>query len=202
MEKRDGQKMVEAFYYVRDVYRNISRMLLSCDPLMDEKRFSTNLNWISVWPDRALKLFPGNISDTWLPYFVVRHYYSIDDQLDLVNIGAVTWDYHRPQFDMPLCIASRMLVPDSSAKELMWISVLQMWDSAARPDGQVRLLNGGDLDSVKKGLGNQFAQRVRGGRILSVACPLLEVGDIAVLENRLINPLLARGRAELDVPQN
>jgi Sel1 repeat len=212
METSAGQGMVEAFRYVRDVYRNISRMLLSCDPLMEEKGFLTNPRWYSIWPKRTLELSPENISDTWLPYFVVRHYYNVDAPLELLTIGAVVWDNwdsHWPGFDTPLCLASRMLVPNSGPKEitalkdLMWISVIQMWDTTAKPDGEVRVLSWDSShlpDRVRKEI-PQYVH-VRGGRILSVACPLLEVCDTDVIEKRLINPLLGRCLTELIPPSD
>jgi hypothetical protein len=200
MGKSDGRGMVEAFYYVRDVYRNICRMLFSCDSLMEEKGFSTEPRWESIWPERTLVLAPGNISDSWLPSFVVRQYHKVDDPLDLISIGAVVWDSYCRDFDIPLCLASRMLVNDPNPNALLWISVIQMWDTTARPDGEVRVLVGessGWLNEDK-----EFVRLVRGRRIFSVGCPLLEICDTDAVECRLINPLLRRSLAELDTAQN
>jgi hypothetical protein len=198
MEKSDGQRMVKAFHYVRDVYRNVSRMLLSCDELMKAKQFSAKSKSDAI-PKRTPVLSPGNISDTWLPCYVVRHYHNISDPRDLITIGTVTCDVDCDQFDMPLCIASRMLVNDTDRDALMWVSIIQMWDTAARPDGEVRVLSEASWRLPDKDL-KEIAQHLyggRGGRILSVACPLLEVCNEDVLEKRLINPLLERGRTPL-----
>src|SRR5947208_3444210 len=144
MVQSDSQAMVKAFHYVRDVYRNISRMLLSCDPLMEEKGFLTDRKWPSIWPDKSLVLSSDNSSDSWLPYFVVRQYFNAKESIDLITLAAVVWDCwdsNPPRFDTPLCLASRMLVPDTASKELMWIGVIQMWDRAAKPDGELRVLS-------------------------------------------------------------
>jgi hypothetical protein len=208
MEKSDDRRMVEAFHYVRDVYRNISWMLLSCDPLMEERGFLTDIKkWIAILPKCKLVLSPGNISDTWLPCFAFRQYYNrdyplVDNRdypLDLITIDAVVWDDTRPEFDTPLCIASRMLVNDEAPEALLRISVIQMWDNnTAKPDGVVRVLSE-DSPNLPESKRKEMAQHVRGGRILSIAVPLLEVCNIDVLDNRLINPLLKQGRTELDL---
>ena len=190
-----GPQMVAAFYYVRDVYRNISRMLLSCDSLMEANSFSTNPRWDSISKDRILVLSQGNISDTWMPYFAVRQYFKNDNPLDFITIGAVVWDFHG-WLDTPLCLASRMLVHDPSPNELMWISVVQVWDTDAKPDGKVHLLSEAS-SKLPDNLRRQIPQYVQGGRILSVACPLIEVCDIDAIASRLINPLLLHGLKDL-----
>lgn len=190
----DGRAMVEGFRYVRDVFRNIERLLLACDPILMERDFvPAPRSWCATKPlgDSHLRLsLDASVADTWLPYYVVRQYgVRGGDFTDLVTVGAMPWNRRRPGFDTALCIASRVKVSSNDNNDVYWLGLAQAW-SEAPADGEVRVLEGKVFASSDADLATRFADLVPSGRLLSVARPLpslLTVDDIA---NQLVAPLV------------
>lgn len=179
MEKSDGRKIVDTFNYVREIYRNIGLMLRSCDQLMDDNDFRMG---DLVIQKPTLDLDKRNVWDTWFPDLIVRKYHKRTDQAELITIGALLWG-----LDVPVCLGCRMLIHPSDSNA--WILYPRT------PDHQVLPVQASDWPDKRW-------NSLRGQRLFSVSCPLLEVRDIDDIENRLVKPLLGRCLTELDPQAN
>jgi hypothetical protein len=191
MPTDEGLKMVATFHYVRDVFQNISWILLSCDPIMEDRGFRTDPKWVSAYPQNPKPLSPASkVEGILLHYFLVRQYFNLMNPLDLISIAAVPWDPRSNDFITPLCLASRMLVTDSKPWDLMWIGIIQVWDRVAPADGVVRQI-GCNSPKWDPYMQKRFAELIPAQTVLSLAFPLLGIINTDHLEERLIRPLLS-----------
>ena len=180
MAADDGRRMVEAFYYVRDVYKNILQMLMSCDALLQDRGFSPY-----QWAPMEGSKWVSWRADDWLAHRAVRQYYPRGRKdKEVLTVGAVLWNPGPQEVQEPLCVAS-MMAAKSTPDAIYWVSLLG-WK--VLPMNEVRLLGRADA----KGHEETFDSIVADGRILSIAVPLLDVTSSETLEKRVIEPLLAR----------
>jgi hypothetical protein len=181
--------MVEVFLYVRDLYRNLAKMLLSCDTLMESRGFVPSSNSSSTWWGDVKRLAHGkNVTDDWLPWLIARLYCRKESSSDMAAVAGVLWG--DPSFNTPLAIASRMVVVDANSKHLVWICTRQACDKDAPSDGNPRIF-GSDCPRYTAADRQQFDHDIKGGRILSLACPLLDIVDTEGLDRRLLDPLFS-----------
>ena len=181
----NGKEVVAAFHYVRDIYRNVSRILQACDPSMQQRGFRA-YKWSAVWT-------PGDKVTTpekWAPYWAVRQYHRRDTQnQEVLTVAAVMWDPRHEEMETPVLIGSRMQVVTTSGPEAFWVGLWQHW-STQTPDGEARRLS---VENPTRLTPNDVAKAkalLADGTLLSVAIPLLEVVSIDVVERRVIDPLL------------
>jgi len=189
MQSDQSRGMVEAFKYVRDVYRNCARMLLSCDPSMRDRGFSC-FYWKTLYGFGSDINFPDN----WLHDYLIRQYYPVqgkEGENQIFTIAAIPWRRENPDSFEPLCLASRFSATETP-DDVYWISVLQMHEQRILPDGKVHVL-GDDLECLKKDSQKleRFKNLIREGKVASLAVPLLEITNTNQLFNRVVDPVLA-----------
>lgn len=181
-----GREVVEAFHYVRDIYRNVSRILQASDPAMQHRGYRP-YGWSAVWT-------PGDRVTTpekWGPYWAVRQYYRPETQnREVLTVAAVMWDPKNEEMDTPVLLASRMQVTTTSGPDALWVGLWQHW-SMYGSDGIVRPLRVGDESRLAASDVAKAKALLASGALVSVAIPLLNVTSIDVVERRLLDPLLA-----------
>jgi len=185
----DASKLLELFFSVRNIYRNCKKMLLSCDPIMNDEKGFQCFDWWAVYVDQNI-----NQSDSWLPNWVIRQYYPVkstveDESLtEILTIGAIPWRKELPESFIPMCFASRLLAT-STPNSIYFASVIHMYESKSQLDGVVKVLdNSSDLlDENKK---STFNELIHTGKLLSIAVPLLEITSTSEFFDRVVDPLL------------
>jgi len=188
------QSMQRGYTYMRDVYRNVARMLLSADPIMVDRRFNFAGNdWRAVDSNFATTLqLSRNATDTWLPTRVIRQYVNFDDDNDVVTLAAILFANDGENPAVPSAVASRVWFENTGTNDPYWIGVMHVWDALRPPiDGTVRVL-GDRLEASGLSDANRdiFNRLVRGRRLISVGVPLTEVTNTDELVSRIISPLL------------
>ena len=175
--------MAAGFHYVLEVFRNASRMLLACDPLLEPYKFEP-YSWAIAESTKKQASAPG----TWLQNRAVRQYYPAGRKdHEILTVGAYFWDPGSDEVSVPLCIASMMAV-HSCPDAVYWLGMLGALSPA--PRGDVELIDS-SMEVYRKAR-DDMERYVRDGRILSVAVPLVDVTSSVHLEERLIKPLVAR----------
>lgn len=187
----EGRQMVEGFHYVQEVFRNVSRLLLSADALLsDRKHLPYPTDWSASYPK---KIFKVDEPQAWLPYYFIRQYHPVPQEptrKEILTVGVVLWNPQDPDFNTPLCIGSRMVVRETS-DDVYWLALAQLWSRDALPDGQVRRIDrsslggpGWDTSDTKR-----FEELMVEGALLSIAVPLLGITRADELEDRVLAPL-------------
>ena len=186
----DGAQMMAAFVYIRDVYRNLARMLLGADPLLADRGYSPFHSWDAVPASPGTKLARH---DDWLPHCVIRQYHPNGNQAgDLITLAALPWDRHAEVYGhpqtQPLVICSRLQPTSTNTNDIYWVGAVHTRTSKPLPaDSKPHLITSGALRLG--GLQAKWEGLVAGGQVLSVACPLLAIRDFNDLERHLIQPL-------------
>ena len=183
------RSMVEGFLSVRDTLRNVSRLLLSADPILDARGFRPYTAWTVT---QALARPKATEPDAWLPHFYVRQSFPKGRQgEEVVTIGVVPWTPDDDDFALPVCIGSRFEIRTVNA-DVSWAGVLQH-GTPLPADGQVQTI---DLETLggpgwEDGDRKKLDALLASPRVLSLAVPLLDVGSSSLLETKVIQPLLA-----------
>lgn len=193
-----GKRWVDTFRNVNDFYINVSRMLLNADDIMQRKGYYPHA-WNSFYPV-GHKLAEYKDWPMWLPEFVIRQYYAESNEKEIFTIGAFLHLLNNVEFEQPLCIVSRMLA-NNTPDEIYWIAMSQGYRRNPLADGKVYVIG----ESFEDFLFNKtreaidgdiqiFKEVVSGGKLLSMALPLLEITNLEQLEKRLVLPLLENKR--------
>ena len=178
-----GREMDAGFRYVLDVYRNVSRMLLGCDAMLQPYRFVPYAGWgVSEGGRRA------NEPASWAPHRPVRQYHPPGrSNAEILTIGAYLYNPHTDEPIEPVCVASMMAVasaPDAVYRLGMLGAVADVpWGEVVTIDDSTRGLEWARAD---------LAKVVRDRRLLCIGVPLLEVTTTTHVEKRLVKPLVAR----------
>lgn len=181
-----GAKEMDAgFRYVLDVYRNVSRMLLACDPMLEPYGLAPYATWAAMDPAKRTATTPA----TWLAHKAVRQYYPPGrEHKEIFTIGAYLFNWRGNDAIEPMCVASMMAVTSDSSNDVYWLGVVGATLAGSR--GEVRIIG---TEDIPEGWGrDRFKQWVRDGRMLSICVPLLEITTTTQVEDRLVKPLLAR----------
>lgn len=187
--------MTEAFLYVRDVFRNVERMLLASDPILTERGFVVTPRWLATIPPSDSKFVISadvSVADMWMPYYLVRQYGPAGTDpnaaTDLLTIGAVPWHRRLPAFRSPLAIASRARLSTNEPNDVYWVGLAQAW-SDLPADSEARIVEN-VFKTADPSLAATFDKLVPSGRIVSVASPLPELRSVEDVARRLVEPLL------------
>jgi hypothetical protein len=194
--------MQEAFSYVREIYRNCSRILLNADLLMEERGF-LKYGWAHHhypwYPDNNLAWTSKTINclsdaDKLLTGYLFHQYYEKDKKdKDIVTICTAPWRRGNENEFTPACCVTRFeatSVPD----DVYWIGAMPIWERKNRTDGvivkydynkvkEMTLLRNQDLEKYNKLVFSDSA-------FTSVSIPLLDVVSSEDINNRLIKVLL------------
>jgi hypothetical protein len=180
-----GREMDAGFRYVLDVYRNVSRMLLACDPMLEQYRLAPYATWAAMDPAKRTATTPA----TWLAHKAVRQYYPLGrEHKEIFTVGAYLFNWRGDDPIEPMCVASMMAVTSDNSNDVYWLGVVGA--TMPLPRGDVQVIGS---DDIPEGWGrDRFKQWVRDGRMLSICAPLLEITTAAQVEARLVKPLVAR----------
>lgn len=103
--------------------------------------------------------------------------------------GVIPHDPIEHRIEEPLCLASRMRRL-TNGNELYWLPQQQRSKSGIGPLGTVRRIRRDDLLPKPNRLA-KFAESVAGDELLSIAVPLVAVGDEQALLSQVLEPILA-----------
>jgi hypothetical protein len=196
----DGKVMVESLRKTSYVYQNVASMVFSADDILRERAYFV-YDWACVYPSAK---DPGLINysrqkdtflmDTlrWLPEFVIRQFGPKDRwDTQVLTVGAVLYLKDYEDFDEPLCIAS-LIEGNFEEDDIYWISLLQAFDPTARKKRGCIVIGEDSLRKVKdyEKKKESFDKRVKGGRFVSNAVPLLEITNSLTLKEKVILPVL------------
>lgn len=192
----DGKGMVESLRKASDVYQNVSSMLFSADDILRQRAYFV-YDWECVFPipKNPLLINYSRQKDTplmdtlkWVPEFVIRQFGPKDKwETQVLTVGAVLYLKDYEDFDEPLCIAS-LIEGNFDEADIFWISLLQAFDPTARKNRGCIVIGEDSLRKVKdyEKKKDSFGQRVKGGRFVSNAVPLLEITDSLTLKEKVI----------------
>jgi hypothetical protein len=180
----EGARELDAgFRYVLEVYRNVSRMLLGCDAMLQPYRFAPYASWGVAEAGRR-----ASEPAAWLPHRLVRQYHPPGRQnTEILTIGAYLYNPHVDAPIEPVCVASMIAVtstPDAVYRLGMVGAVADV------PRGEVVAVDG--TTPGAEWAKSDLARIVRDRRVLSIGVPLLEVTSTTHVEARLVKPLVAR----------
>lgn len=187
MTQIDGRAVLEAIHYVRDFYRTAAKLLLAADGLVADRGWAPHG---SAWKPTPRPESLGS-PDRLLPHYVIRQYRREQDRekKELLTLGVIPHDPIERRMEEPLCLASRMRRL-TNGNELYWLPQQQLCTkSGIGPLGTVRHIHRDDLIPKPDRLA-QFAESVEGDELLSIAVPLVSVGDEQALLSQVLQPIL------------
>ncbi|MFZ4523123.1 MAG: hypothetical protein ACOYNC_15540 [Bacteroidales bacterium] len=197
MESKNESSMNDAFIYVRDVFRNCVRILLSADPIMEERGFG-RIKWdhifdmepiTNIW--RSLQLINLNHADALFPGYLFHQYKIKEVQgiQTILTICTAPWRKFEPEKFHPCCcatIASYTSVPN----DIYWIGVIPVWQNNNLTDGKIH--NYIDQPGlISEQLHHKFNELVmKDGQLFGISVPLEEITSSDDLKYKVVDPLL------------
>lgn len=188
--------MKEEFQYVRDVYRNCLRILISADLLMEERQFQ-RYNWAHIYDMdpienkwRNNKLNSITDADALLSGILFRQYYAPDQKdKDIVTICAVPWRRYSPESFQPVCTATRFSTKNTQ-NDVYWIGAMPIWEKENQHDGVVHEYeaNSGMLSADYRQIYDETV--VNDKKLIGISVPLEDIKSSEDIRILLIEPLL------------
>lgn len=189
-----GRAIVEAANYVTAIYRNLTQMLLSCDPVAGEYGL---VPYRGAW--RPMETIKPRLSEPewWLPHRAVRQYHRRGraDQ-EVFTIGAYLWDPRDPEFPEPIAVASMMSVTRTNSDNIYWVALLggHYGDPATR--GSVHTTDIRKLNKYDDDWSGATVDFIVDHQLTSIEVPLLDITTTADVDKRLIRPLVEAVRTK------
>ena len=193
----EESSMREAFQYVRDVYRNCLRILLSADILLEERRFKRyawdhlyDMDPIeNVW--RRGKVTNLTESDSLLTGYLFHQYYS-EGQVskDVLTICTAPWRRVAPESFRAVCCATRFIAKNTQ-NDVYWIGAMPIWEKENVSDGkrhQYNSLSGIISEAYRSKYNENVMDETN---VMGISVPLENITSSTDIEDLLIKPLLS-----------
>lgn len=188
MNNSKGRAIVEAANYIGGVYRNLTQMLLSADPLVAEYGL---IPYRGAW--RPMERMSPILTEPewWMAHRAVRQYYRRGHQdQDVFTIGAYLWDPRDLEFPEPVAVASMMTVTRTDTDNIYWVALLGGQCGTPAERGNVRKV---DVRRLNKYNGDWFDAAVDfvvDFQLTTIEVPLVEITTTTDVEKRLVRPLI------------
>ncbi len=181
MEQRESNGMSECFAYVRDVFRNASRLLSASEIVLSPYRF---VAYSVAW--RPFEIKPTlDEPEHWLPSHAVRQFHRLNEKgKEVFTVGVVFWWEEQNDSFVPLAMTSYMRIR-ADLDDVYWVPLLQAWHRGGKTDGTVQVLQN-DRDDYRSDYEGVLAEP----DVASVAVPLVDITLASELDARLIRPLM------------
>jgi hypothetical protein len=194
MNDQSGWK--NGFVFVRDVYRNCVRILLSADILMEERGYG-KYGWKNVYDmdpieDKWRDAYMNNLTqaDCLLTGFLFHQYYQRGlENHDIITICTAPWRRIKSDAFRPACCITRFIAK-STPNEVYWIGTMPLWEEYNPVDGTLKEydFNSGMLSEPYRKRYNDIVSEEK--KLIGISVPLHEITSSSDVENKLLKPLL------------
>ena len=189
-----GDDITQGFRFVREVYRNVSRMLRASDEVVEKYGFVPYRPVGQRW--RPFERTNDNIAepDGWVPTMIVRQFYPQHaESRAVLTVATVLLN---DVLDAPLALASYMRIK-ADPPSVLWLGLLQAWHGEDAPfDGVVRPVK----NSIEQ-FSQEYAAALSAPVIHSVAVSLVTITSNNEVERLLVQPLVEELRRESILPR-
>lgn len=195
----ENSDLKNAFVFVRDVYRNCVRILLSTDILIEGRGLFSKYNWNHIhdtdpiengW--RTVKMNNLTQADCLLTGFMFHQYFQRDccpENSDIITLYTAPWRRVKHEVFRPACGITRFKAK-SSPDPVYWIGVMPIWDELNSIDGNKKEYdyNSGMLSENSRQKYKEIVSDEK--KLIGISVPLNEIISSADVENKLLKPLL------------